>query len=313
MKMELSRVEVKKKQSRTKRRVELYSMAAIPLLLVFVFSYIPMFGVIIAFKNYKFNKGIFGSDWCGLDNFKFLFVSNDFTNAVKNTLLMNFLFIAIGILAALIVAILLFNLKSRMATKVYQTVLITPNFLSWVIASYMVYALLQPQNGMINTVLENIGLQRVDWYSKPGVWPAILVIASIWKHVGMDSVMYYAALMGVDESLLEAAEIDGASTFKKVYHIMVPTIVPLIVMLTILKIGGIFRADFGLFYQLPRNLPALYSTTDVVDTFVFRSMRELGDMGMSAAAGLLQSFIGFVMVLLTNHLSKKISEEGALF
>ncbi len=313
MKTELNVVKVKKSGGKTKRRAELYSMAAIPLLLVFVFSYIPMFGVIIAFKNYKFGKGIFGSEWCGFDNFKFLFLSDDFANAVKNTLVMNVLFIAIGILASLIVAILLFNLRSRMATKIYQTVLITPHFLSWVIVSYMVYALLQPQSGMINTILRNMGLSGIDWYSKPEYWPFILIVANVWKHVGMDSVMYYAALMGVDESLLEAAEIDGASSFKKIYHIMIPTIVPLIVMLTILKIGGIFRADFGLFYQLPRNLPVLYKTTDVVDTLIFRSMREIGDMGMSSAAGLLQSFIGFVMVLLTNHFSKKISEEGALF
>lgn len=288
-------------------------MAAIPLLLVFVFSYIPMFGIIIAFKNYKFGKGIFGSDWCGFDNFKFLFLSDDFANAVKNTLFMNFLFITIGILAALAVAVLLFNLRSRTSTKIYQTVLITPHFLSWVVVAYMVYALLQPQNGMINSLIKSFGGNGVDWYSKPEVWPVILVIANVWKNVGMDSVMYYAALMGVDDSLMEAAEIDGATSFQKIYHIMIPEIVPLIVMMTILKIGGIFRADFGLFYQLPRNLPALYSTTDVVDTLIFRSMRELGDMGMSSAAGLLQSVIGFIMVLLTNHLSKKVSEEGSLF
>lgn len=304
---------VKKERRIKKRTLELYSLAAIPLLLVFVFSYIPMFGIIIAFKNYKFNKGIFGSDWCGFDNFKFLFVSDDFANAVRNTLVMNVIFIAIGIISAIIVAVLLFNVKSRKATKVYQTTIITPNFLSWVIVSYMAYALLHPTYGILNGMLVALGLNGVDWYSTPGAWPVILIIANIWKHVGMDSVMYYAALMGVDESLLEAAEIDGASKFRRVYHVMIPAIVPLIVMLTILKIGGIFRADFGLFYQVPRNIPKLYATTDVVDTFVFRSMRELGDMGMSSAAGLLQSVIGFILVIITNHLSKKVSTDGALF
>ncbi|MBQ3038705.1 MAG: sugar ABC transporter permease [Clostridia bacterium] len=292
---------------------ELYSLASIPLLLVFVFAYIPMFGIIIAFKNYKFNKGIFGSEWCGFDNFKFLFVSDDFPIAVRNTLMMNSIFIVVGILAALTVAVLLFNIKSRNATKVYQTILITPNFLSWVIVAYMVYALLQPSYGILNGILQSVGLAGVDWYSEPGYWPVILTITNIWKHVGMDSVVYYAALMGVDESLLEAAEIDGASRFRKVYHVMIPTIVPLIIMLTILKIGGIFNADFGLFYQIPRNLPVLYETTDVVSTFVFRAMREIGDMGMSSASGLLQSVVGFVLVIITNYASKKINEEGSLF
>lgn len=313
MKTQISTTGVSGKGRNRRRMFELYSLASIPLLLVFVFAYIPMFGIIIAFKNYKFNKGIFGSEWCGFDNFKFLFVSDDFPIAVRNTLMMNSIFIVVGILAALTVAVLLFNIKSRNATKVYQTILITPNFLSWVIVAYMVYALLQPSYGILNGILQSVGLAGVDWYSEPGYWPVILTITNIWKHVGMDSVVYYAALMGVDESLLEAAEIDGASRFRKVYHVMIPTIVPLIIMLTILKIGGIFNADFGLFYQIPRNLPVLYETTDVVSTFVFRAMREIGDMGMSSASGLLQSVVGFVLVIITNYASKKINEEGSLF
>lgn len=313
MKTQISTTRVRRKSMNRRRMFELYSLAALPLLLVFVFSYIPMFGIIIAFKNYKFNQGIFGSAWCGFDNFKFLFLSDDFSIAVRNTLIMNSVFIVVGILAALIVAVLLFNIRSRNATKVYQTILITPNFLSWVIVAYMLYALLQPSYGILNGILRSMGMAGLDWYSEPGYWPVILTIANVWKHVGMDSVVYYAALMGVDESLLEAAEIDGASKFRKVYHVMIPTIVPLIIMLTILKIGGIFNADFGLFYQLPRNLPALYSTTDVVSTFVFRAMREIGDMGMSSASGLLQSVVGLVLVLVTNYASKKINEDGALF
>lgn len=314
MKTQLSATRYVKSKGRNRRRIfELYSLAAIPLLLVFVFSYIPMFGIIIAFKNYKFNKGIFGSDWCGFDNFKFLLVSDDFPIAVRNTLMMNLIFIIVGTLAALTVAVLLFNIKSRNATKVYQTILITPHFLSWVIVSYMLYALLQPTYGILNGMLESIGLEGIDWYSSPKYWPVILTISNVWKSVGMDSVVYYAALMGVDSSLLEAADVDGASKFQKVYHVMIPSIVPLIIMLTILKIGGIFNADFGLFYQLPRNLPALYETTDVISTYVFRAMREIGDMGMSSAAGLLQSVVGFVLVIITNYASKKINEEGALF
>ncbi len=303
----------KKKRRLTRRRLEIYSMTVIPLLYIFIFCYLPFYGIIIAFKNYKFSQGIFGSEWCGFDNFKFLFLSQDFTNAVKNTLIMNLIFIATGTIAALLIAILMYNVKSRHATKVYQTVLLTPHYLSWVIGAYVVYALLQPQSGLVNTMLHNLGFTGVDWYNKPGVWPVVLTICNIWKHIGMDSIFYYAALMGIDEALLEAAEIDGANGRKKVYYVMIPEILSIVVMLTIMKFGGIFHADFGLFYQVPRNLPALYSTTDVLDTFVFRSMRELGDMGMSSAAGLLQSVVGFVLLLTVNKLSKKISEEGALF
>ena len=285
---------VKKRKKISKSAMQDYSLAFIPLLYVFIFSYLPMVGIMIAFKDYRYDKGIFGSEWVGFRNFEFFFI-------------------VAGIAAALFVAIMLYSVVSRASTKVFQTVLITPHFLSWVVVGYMVYGFLNTKYGLLNILLSNLGFDKVDWYSTPGAWPAILTIASIWKHVGMDSVTYYAALMGIDSSYIEAATVDGASKWQIRWHIIIPSIVPVITILTILKIGGIFRADFGLFYQLPRNIGTLYATTDVMDTYIFRTMRVVGDMGMSSAAGLLQSVVGFIMVILTNKLSKKIDKDNGLF
>ncbi len=294
-------------------QTQLASLCIIPALLVFVFSYLPMGGIIIAFKNYKYNDGIFGSKWCGFDNFKFFFESKDFLNITFNTLYMNFLFIVFGTFMAVLLAILLYHVTNRICVKAYQTILITPHFLSWVIVGYMVFALLSNEYGFINRILSIFNVKPVDWYAEPEAWPVILTIVNVWKNVGMDSVIYYAALMGISSELYEAASIDGAGRLKQTIHITLPSISSLIVMLTILKIGNIFRADFGLFYQVPRDVGALYSTTDVMDTYIFRTMRELGNMGMSSAAGLLQSVVGFVLVMLTNWLSKKFSPDAALF
>lgn len=303
----------KKKFKLNKRHLQLYSFCVIPMLLVFLFNYLPMFGIIIAFKDYKYNKGIFGSKWVGLNNFDFLFKSNDFFRITWNTLELNFIFIIVGTVAAVLVALLMFGIKSRGASKVYQTVLITPHFMSWVIVSYIVYAFLNPSYGMINKIIEALGGQAVDWYSTPGAWTYILAICYVWKHVGMDSVVYYAALMGLDSSLFEAAQIDGANRRQIAWNITIPSLIPLITVLTILKIGNIFRADFGLFYQVTRNVGTLYARTDVIDTYVYRTMREIGDMGMSSAVGLLQSFVGFVLVMVTNAIAKKVDPENSLF
>lgn len=294
-------------------RWQLYAMCAIPLLLVFVFCYLPMGGLVIAFKNYTYAGGIFGSEWCGFKNFEFFFKSKDFLNITWNTLYLNTVFIVTGLISALAVGILLYQITSRRATKVFQTMLITPHFLSWVVAAYMLYVIINPEFGLMNKTFESMGWETVDWYSKPEVWPPILTIASIWKSVGMDSVIYYAALMGISQDLFEAADVDGANTGEKVRYIMLPELKSLIIVLTILKIGGIFRADFGLFYQLTQDVGTLYSTTDVMDTYIFRTMRVQGNMGMSSAAGLLQSVVGFVLVITTNAIVRKIDSESSLF
>lgn len=297
----------------TAEQMQLWSLALPAIILVFIFSYLPMGGIIIAFKNYRYDTGIFGSEWVNFKNFEVFFKSDDFMKITFNTLYMNLFFIILGTAMSVFVAILLYNISSRRAVKTYQTLLITPHFLSWVVVGYMVFALLSSEYGFINKILEFFGFNAVDWYSEPNAWPPILIICFLWKHVGMDSIIYYAALMGVPEELYEAADLDGANAWQKARFVTIPAIKTVIIMLVILKIGNIFRADFGLFYQVPRNVGALYSTTDVIDTYIFRTMRVIGNMGLSSAAGLLQSVVGFVLVLLTNYVSKKADPDSALF
>lgn len=304
---------MKEQNNMKKRGRHLLTMAALPIIQIFVFCYLPMFGLIIAFKDYRFNTGILGSKWVGLDNFKFFVTSADFSRIAWNTIYMNFIFIIMEIIFGVLVAVLLFEISSRKATKVYQTILITPNFLSWVVVAYMVYAFLSPEYGFINAVLQNFGFDKINWYGEAKYWPAILTISFLWKSVGMKSIYYYAGLMGIDTSLFEAAQIDGANKFQQVRYIMIPCIRQLVVMLFILSVGNIFRADFGLFYQVPKNVGVLYSATDVMDTYIFRSLKEVGDMSMTSAAGFLQSVIGLVTVLITNAIAKKVDSGSALF
>lgn len=311
-------VKKKKKIKFTRSDIELYIMCILPLLQIFIFRYLPMSGLVIAFKNYKYNLGIWKSPWVGFKNFEAFFSSNEFVQLLRNTLLNNILFIITGIIAAVLLAILLFELKSRTATKVFQTILITPNFLSWVVVSYMTYAILNTNYGYLNQIVEMFGGQPVDWYSKPMAWPIILTIVSIWKNVGMDSIYYYASLMGIDTSLFEAAEIDGANKLQRTMHIVIPSLVPLVVILTILKIGGIFHADFGLFYTVTQDGANgnLYSTTNVIDTYTFRTFKDntIGNSyGLLGAISLLQSIVGMLLVIGTNWLSKKVDDELGLF
>lgn len=298
--------------------IQLYSLCAIPLILVFIFNYLPMGGLIIAFKNYKFNLGMFGSPWVGLDNFKFFFQSDVFFELIRNTLLNNFAFIVCGVVASVIIAVLLFGVTSRNATKVFQTLLITPNFLSWVVVAYIVNAILNINHGYLNQFLSIFGIDAIDWYNKPMAWPGILTTTFVWKNVGMDSVVYYAALMGMDSALFEAASVDGANSFQRARHITIPSLVPLIIILTILKIGNIFRADFGLFYTVTQDGASgnLYSTTNVIDTYIFRSFKDNASgnsYGLTAAVGLLQSVVGMILVIATNAASKKIDKDLGLF
>lgn len=292
---------------------QLYVLCVIPMLLIFIFSYLPMGGVIIAFKNYSYSGGILGSPWCGFDNFKFFFKSKDFVNITWNTLYLNALFIVTGILGAVTLGILLYQLSSRTLTKVFQTMLITPYFLSWVVAAYMLYAIINPEFGLLTMFMKSTGREVFDLYSMPKAWPLILTVSSLWKTIGMDSVIYYAALMGIPNDLFEAADIDGATRWNKTVYVIFPELKSLIIMLSILKIGNIFRADFGLFYQLTQDVGALYSTTDVLDTYIFRTMRVLGNMGMSSAAGLMQSVVGLILVITTNAIVRKIEPDSSLF
>ena len=305
--------EKKKRKKIGGREWQWVQMSIFPVLHTFLFSYVTLYGLLIAFKNYKYSKGIWGSEWVGFDNFKFFVLSNDCLRLVKNTLSLNALFIVTLMIAEIALAIVFYELASRRALKVYQTILITPNFISWVTIGYVVYAFLQPQYGLVNNLLRSMGLEGIQFYNEPAVWPGILNFAQVWKGIGMGCILYYATLMGIDASLYEAARIDGATKWQEIKYITLPMLTRLIVLQLIMRIGGIFNSDFGLFYQLTRDSGALYQTTDVIDTYLYRTMRVIGDMKLSSAVGLLKSVVGFVLVYLTNFIVRKYDEELSLF
>ena len=286
----------------------------IPAVICFViFNYLPMVGVLIAFKDYRYDLGVLGSKWVGFENFKFFFTSQDAIRITQNTLGYGFLFIIVSLLSSVIVALLLFEVKNKTAIKYYQTTMILPFFISWVIVGFISYSLLNPSTGVINQMLKMLGLSPVQWYSDPKYWPYILTIANVWKGVGMNSIVYYAALMGIDSELFEAATLDGANKFQQVMNISVPTLIPLMTMLSILALGNIFRGDFGLFYQIPRDIGVLYPTTDVIDTYLFRGLRTGDNIGVTAAVGFFQSFVGLFTVVAANAIVKRINSENTLY
>jgi putative aldouronate transport system permease protein len=283
------------------------------LVLLFVFNYLPMAGIVIAFKRFRVNLGFFGSPWVGLQNFRFFFQSQDAWRITRNTLGYNALFIVLGLVIAVAFALMLFELTNRTTLKFYQTVFFFPYFLSWVVVGYVLYAFLSMQYGLANNLLRILGRPAIQWYIVPGYWPPILIFMNLWKTVGYFSVIYYAGLMGIDKELFEACVIDGANKRQTIMHISVPLLSNLMVALVILQIGRIFYADFGLFYNLPRDIGTLYPTTDVIDTYVFRSLRVTGDIGMSSAANFYQAIIGFTLVLVSNWVVRVFSPDHALF
>ena len=303
-----------KKRMRMKIRdnFELFVFTLPAIISLAIFHYWPLAGNIMAFKDYKYAKGIFGSDWNGLKNFEYFFTSQDAVRITRNTMLYNSAFIVVGIVCAVIVALLLYQITMRGAIKLYQTVMILPRFLSWVIVSYIVYILLNPTSGVLNGILNAVGKSGVQWYGTTKPWPYILIFSNLWKHVGLDSIIYYSALLGIDEEQFEAAEVDGASKFVQMVRIAVPSILPVIVIMFILQIGSIFGGDFGLFYQIPRNIGTLYPVTDVIPTYVFRGLQG-GDYATSTAVGLFQSAVGFALVIITNIIVKKIDPDKAIF
>lgn len=291
----------------------LCTMALPGVLLLFVFAYLPMAGLVIAFKDYRFDTGILHSAWVGLDNFQFLFGTDAAWRITRNTLLMNTLFIATSTAGALIVALLMNEVYTSRMSKYYQTMLFFPYFISWVIVSYFVFALLNGNTGLANRVLEGLGLETIRWYREPGYWPVILTLAHLWNGIGFGSLIYLSGILGISPELFEAARMDGASKWKQIRYITLPLLSPLIIILVLLAIGRIFHADFGLFFFVPRDIPVLYRTTDVIDTFVYRALVELGDISMAAAAGFYQSAVGFGMVVLANWIVRRINADYSLF
>lgn len=288
-------------------------LLAIPgLLFVIIFYYLPMFGLVLAFKDFNFAKGIWGSEWSGFENFRFFFNSADALIVTRNTIALNFSFIVITSVVSVIFALLLFELSKR-AVKVYQTTLFFPYFLSWVVVSYVTYALLNPELGVINQFLVKLKILGINWYFEPTYWPYILTIAYLWKSVGYSTLIYYTGLMSIDKSYFEAASIDGASKLQQMRTISVPLLIPLIILIVLLQVGRIFYSDFGMFYFLTADSGALYPTTDIIDTYVFRALRVSGDVGMATAVGLYQALVGFILVVTTNMMLRKFNKENAIF
>lgn len=290
----------------------LFGIGLPAIIVVFIFYYLPMYGIVIAFKDINYAKGIWGSDWVGLHNFKFFFNSQDALRITRNTLLLNGLFIVVGISCALVIGLMLAELGRRWV-KLFQTILFFPYFLSWVVVGFVSYILLNPSFGVINKTLEQFHLTPIDWYSKPGYWPIILTLTYLWKNVGYTAIIFFTGLLSIDNSYYEAASIDGASRLQQIRKISIPLILPLITMLFMLNVGRIFYSDFGLFYFVPRDAGMLYATTDVVDTYVFRSLRVVGDLGMASAASLYQAVVGLILVVTTNLLVRKFNKENAMF
>ena len=291
----------------------------LPATLWFIFfSYLPMAGMVIAFKEYRYSRdgflaSILESKWVGLQNFKFLFSTNDAYIITRNTVLYNIFFIVLGLVIAVAMAIMLAEITNKKLAKIYQTGMFLPYFLSWVIVGYFVFSFLSMDRGVVNQIAGWFGIDPVNWYSDPTYWPVIIVVVFLWKSVGYNSVIYLAAIMGIDKSLYEAAMIDGANKWQQIRSITIPMLTPLITILTLLAIGKIFYADFGLFYQVPRDSGTLYNVTNVIDTYVYRGLKSTGEIGMSTAAGLYQSLIGFVLVITSNGIVRKFNKDNALF
>ncbi|MBM6384585.1 MAG: sugar ABC transporter permease [Paenibacillus sp.] len=281
---------------------------------LFINNYLPMLGIIIAFKNVNFAKGIWGSDWVGLDNFAYLFQTQDAWVITRNTLLYNGAFIVLGTILSIAVAVLLNEVRKRFVSRLYQSIILLPYLISMVIVAYLVLALLNEENGFVNHyVLPWLGIDSVSWYADAGKWPYILSIVYLWKNVGYTCIVYLASIVGISQEYYESATLDGASRWRQVWSITLPLIKPTMVILVLLSVGRIFNSDFGLFYQVPLNSGALQTTTDVIDTYVYRGLMTFGDFGMSSAAGLYQSIVGFVLVLTTNAFVRRKDKDLALF
>ena len=298
---------------RWKEYLPLYLMMLPGVIYLFINNYIPMTGIIVAFKKYNAKLGIYKSPWNGLSNFTYLFKNDAFT-IIRNTLLYNVAFIIINIVVGVALAIMISDVASSFKKKIYQSAIMLPFLISIVIVSYIVYAFLGAENGLVNnSILKPAGKDPVSWYQEPKYWPFILIFVNTWKGVGYGCLIYIAGIAGIDKSFYEAAQLDGATKWQQIKAITLPSLVPSIITLLLLNIGRIFYSDFGLFYQVPQNSGALFEVTNTIDTYVYRAMIASGGLGRSSAACVFQSIIGFILVVTANMVVRKFSEENALF
>lgn len=299
---------------RIRRSIPIYIMMLPGLIYLFCNNYMPMFGIVMAFKKLNWQKGIWGSDWAGFKNFEYLFKTKDAFIMIRNTVLYNAFWILLGTVASIAVAILLNEIIGKISKKIYQSIILLPYLMSMVVVSYLVFAVLSNETGFLNnTVLPMLGLKPIDWYQRKEYWPVILTIVNLWKGIGFSMIVYYSSIVGISTEYYEAARLDGATKWQQIKRITVPLLTPTIITLFIMNVGRIFSSDFGLFYQVPKNSGALYPTTQTIDTYVYNALMKLGNMSMSSAASVYQAVVGFVLVMITNAIVKKYSKENAFF
>lgn len=296
----------------------LFLMLAPGAIMLIINNYIPMFGIIIAFKRYRFHGNFFTSllksEWVGLKNFEFFIKTPYAVQMTRNTLLYNAVFIILGLIVPVFCAIALTELRNKKLSKFYQSIVFLPYFLSWIVVSYLAYSMLAVEAGFINkSVLTQLGIAPIEWYSEAKYWPFILVFFQLWKYTGYNIVVYLAAITGIDTEFYEAASIDGATKWQQIRHITIPMLQTLMIILTLLAVGRIFNADFGLFYNVPRNQGVLQTATQVIDTYVYSALRNTNNIGMASAAGTYQAIVGCITVFSANLIVRRIDKESALF
>lgn len=295
-----------------------YLIALPAIIYVFIFSYCAYPYMVIAFQRFDYRKNniidiIFKGEWIGFENFRFFFASQNAFRVTFNTIYLNLLFIITGTFFSVLIALLLNELRCKWFIKVTQSVMLFPNYISWIVVSYILLSLFSNQYGILNRILESMGMNAVNWYTEADLWPAILVILRIWKGAGMNAIIFMAAITGIDSSLYESAQIDGANRFQQMLRITIPLILPTVIIMTLLSLGKIMFGDFGMIYALIGDNGTLYRTTDIIDTYIFRALRQIGDPGQAMAISLFQSIIGFIMVFGSNWLTRKVYPDGALY
>ncbi len=296
-----------------KKNKILYLMALPSIIFVIIFAYVPMGGLVIAFKDFKYNLGIIKSPWVGMQNFSYFVNSGKMWSLTKNTLSYNLMFLFATTVAQVFFALLICEMCTKYYKRVMQSIMILPNFLSWVIIGGMAYSFLNYEFGTINNILSSLGLERIDVYSNEKVWRWIFLFVKLWSSTGYGMIFYLAAITGINTELYEAAYLDGCGLLKRIRYITLPLILPTTCILLLLGLGGILKGNMDMFYQLVGNNPNLYNATDVIDTYVFRSMTKLKDYTVTTAAGLYQQVIGFVLVITVNLIVKKFDPDSAIF
>ena len=296
-----------------KRYLPLYLMMLPALIYLFINNYLPMSGLVLAFEKYNVKDGIWGSQFVGFKNFTFLLKSNDLPILFRNTLGYNLCFILINLVLGVTLAILITEITNLKFRKAAQSSILFPFVVSIVIVSYMVRAFLDPEAGLLNHLLVSMGHQKVAWYDTAKYWPFILIFVNTWKGVGYGCILYISSILGIDMSLYESASLDGATKFQKIRYITLPFLKPTMITVSLLSLGRVFNSDFGLFFQVPQNSGLISSTTQTIDTFVYNALITQSNVGMSAAASFFQSVMGFLMIVVFNAITRKISRENALF